>query len=224
MNKDQSQDKYNEIFQDLKEEKMEWSFEDFLQKAENKNSENSASIIPLEKKKPSFPKWFWMAAGLVLLVSISLIFNYNKNSKIKDQSRLVENQIKQQKKGFIEENNDHQEQVAVNQVEDSISGAKKDSVLQENSVAEKDVMDDILSKRGRLKKEARPRFVDNSANINDNKAKKDSTGYKDSYVVVNGKRIEDVDEAINVTKYSFQVFANNVSEKLAQPKVVNDDY
>lgn len=43
-------------------------------------------------------------------------------------------------------------------------------------------------------------------------------------MIVNGKRIENVEEAINVTKYSFQIFANNVSEKLVQPKVVDDDY
>lgn len=57
-----------------------------------------------------------------------------------------------------------------------------------------------------------------------NKALKDSTGYKNSYVIVNGKRIDNVEEAINVTKYSFQIFADNVSQKLAQPTVVDDDY
>jgi hypothetical protein len=61
---------------------------------------------------------------------------------------------------FIEENNNHQEQVAVNHT-DSISGAKKDSIFQENPVAEKDVLDEILPKRGRLKKERRPRYVYN---------------------------------------------------------------
>jgi hypothetical protein len=85
------------------------------------------------------------------------------------------------------------------------------------------VLDEILPKRGRLKKESKPKFVSNSS-FKDNKALKDSTGYKNSYVIVNGKRIDNVDEAINVTKYSFQIFANNVSEKLAQPTVVDDDY
>ena len=32
MNKDKFQDKYNEIFQEIKEEKMDWNFEDFLAK------------------------------------------------------------------------------------------------------------------------------------------------------------------------------------------------
>ncbi|MGN7759747.1 hypothetical protein ACTJIV_20010 [Chryseobacterium sp. 22532] len=224
MNKDQFQNKYDEIFHDIKEEKMNWSFEDFLQKAEGgaEGSEmNEAPIIPLQKNKPSFPKWFWMAAGLVFLFSVGFFFN-DYRTGVMEREKLVKDEVLKQKSKFIEENNDHQEQVAVNHT-DSISGARKDSIFQENSVAEKDVLDEILPKRGRLKKETKPKFVSNSS-FKNNKALKDSTGYKDSYVIVNGKRIDNVDEAINVTKYSFQIFANNVSEKLAQPTVVDDDY
>ncbi|WP_185097688.1 hypothetical protein [Chryseobacterium luteum] len=224
MNKDQFQNKYDEIFHDIKEEKMDWSFEDFLQKAEGGSADsetNGGPIIPLRNNKPSFPKWFWMAAGLVLLFSIGFFFNDYRTGVI-EKEQLVKDEVLKQKSKFIEENNDHHEQVAVNHT-DSISGVKKDSVFQENSVAEKDVLDEILPKRGRLKKESRPRFVSNSS-FKNNKALKDSTGYKDSYVIVNGKRIDNVDEAINVTKYSFQIFANNVSEKLVQPTVVEDDY
>lgn len=217
MNKDQFQNKYDEVFQSLKEEKMDWDFEDFLQKAEGKNE--GATIIPLEKKKPSFPKWFWMAAGLILIFSIGFLFNQNQETDVNSQAKLVQDEVLKQKNDFINENHELQNQVAVNHT-DSISGAKKDSIF-EDAVAEKDVLDEILPKRGRLKKEAKPRFVDNSSYT---KASKDSTAYKDSYVIVNGKRIDNIEEAINVTKYSFQILANNVSETLAQPKVMNDDY
>ncbi|WBV62010.1 hypothetical protein PFY12_07790 [Chryseobacterium camelliae] len=224
MNNDKFQNKYDEIFQNIKEEKMDWDFEDFLKKAggnEVEKEDNHVPIIPIGKSKPSFPKWFWMAASVALLAGIGFVFNQYQNSDIQSQAQFVENQIKNQKKNFIEENNDHQSQVAVNHSNDSVSGAKKDSIFLDNQVAEKDVLDEILPKRGRLKKENKPRFVHNS---NYNKTSTDSTGYKDSYVIVNGKRIENVEEAINVTKYSFQIFANNVSEKLVQPKVVDDDY
>lgn len=223
MNKDQFQNKYDEIFQNIKDEKMDWSFEDFLQKAEGRDPESKtddAPVIPIGKAKPSFPKWFWMAAGLMLLFSVGFLFNKYRTGVI-EKEQLVKNEVLKQKSQFIEENSDHQEQVAVNHT-DSISGAKKDSIFQENAVAEKDVMDEILPKRGRLKKEVKPRFVNNSSFKSKNL--KDSTGYKDSYVIVNGKRIDNVEEAINVTKYSFQIFANNVSEKLVQPTVVDDDY
>lgn len=221
MSNDKFQNKYDEIFQNIKEEKMDWDFEDFLEKVEGKEDEqnNETPVIPINTKaKPSFPKWFWMAASVVLLLIVGLIFNYTHNSNVENQAQLVENQIKKQKDNFIEENSEHTEQVAVNLPNDSVSGAKKDSVFHETPVAEKDYLDEILPKRGRLKKERKPKYVYNSSKASD------STGYKDSYVIVNGKRIENVEEAINVTKYSFQIFANNVSEKLAKPTVVDDDY
>ncbi|WP_294224216.1 hypothetical protein [uncultured Chryseobacterium sp.] len=221
MSNDKFQDKYNEVFQGLKEEKMDWDFEDFLKKTESKQDEvqeqKETPIIPIgTKAKPSFPKWFWMAASVIVLLSVGFVFNMNQHSPVEDQAKLVESQIRQQKNNFIEENSEHREQVAFNPANDSLSEAKKDSIFQ-NRIAEKDVLDEILPKRGRLKKERKPKYVYNSS-------KTDSTGYKDSYVIVNGKRIDNVEEAINVTKYSFQIFANNVSEKLVQPKVVDDNY
>jgi hypothetical protein len=213
MKKDQLQDKYNEIFQDLKEEKMDWSFEDFLQTAEGAEPEQHITpVIPLEeKKKPSFPKWFWMAASVMLVLSIGFFLN-NNNKNAQDKEKLVKDEILKQKSGFIEENSDHQEQVAVNHT-DSISGVKKDSVFQDNQVAEKDVMDEILPKRGRLKKETRPRYVSNSSN---SKNLSDSaSAYNDSYVIVNGKRISSEKEAIDVAKYSFMKLGNEFKKTVA---------
>lgn len=216
MNKDQYQDKYNEVLKDLKKEKMNWDFEDFLQKAEGRG-DNDTKIIPVEPKKPSFPKWFWMAASVVLIFSVGLLFNYNQNADVENQAKLVESEIQKQKSDFIKENQEHQVQVAVN-YSDSIAGARKDSIFQENTIAEKDVLDEILSKKSRIKKESKPRYVNNTGFKNI----KDSTGYRDSYVIVNGKRIENVEEAINVTKYSFQVVANNMNQALSQPRVMDN--
>jgi hypothetical protein len=216
MNNDRYQDKYTEVFTDLKEEKMNWDFEDFLQKAED-SANNEADVMPISKAKPSFPKWFWMAASVVLLVSVGFIFNLDQNGNVEDQAQLVENEIQKQKSDFIKENHEHQTQVAVLS-SDSISGEKKDSIFQEVSLAEVDVLDKILSKKSRIKKETKPRYVNNTGVQNI----KDSTGYRDSYVIVNGKRIDNVEEAINVTKYSFQVVANNMNQALAQPKVMDN--
>ncbi len=213
MKKDQLQDKYDEIFQDIREEKMDWSFEDFLQTTEGAEPEQDiAPVIPLDgKKKPSFPKWFWMAAGVILVFSIGFFLN-TYNTDVQDREKLVKDEILKQKSGFIEENSDHHEQVAVNHT-DSISGAKKDSVFQENQVAEKDVMDDILPKRGRLKKETRPRYVSNASG---NRSVNDSTtAYNDSYVIVNGKRISSEKEAIDVAKYSFMKLGNEFKKTVA---------
>jgi len=214
MSKDKFQDKYDEIFQDMKEEKMDWDFEDFLQKAEGKPENGNTPVIPLENKKPSLPKWFWMAACLVLLFGIGFMLTRKQGSDMKNQAQLVENQIRQQKNDFIEENNDHQGQVAVNHPSDSVSGMKKDSLFLENTAADKDVLDEILPKRGRLKKETKPRFVDNSTFKNENSSI-DSVGYKDSYVIVNGKRITSEEEAIDVAKYSFMKLGNEFKKTVA---------
>lgn len=222
MSNDKFQDKYNEIFQDLKEEKMNWDFEDFLQKAEaSEISTGKAPIIPIQSKKPSLPKWFWMAASAVILLSVGFLFNDNQNGEVADQAKLVENEIQKQKNDFINENHNPNSQVAVH-ITDSVSGPKQDSIFVDNSIAEKDVLDEILSKKSRIKKESKPRYVDNSGLKN--KTFKDSIGYKDSYVIVNGKRIDNMEEAINVTKYSFQVVANNVNQALAPKVMDNVDY
>lgn len=221
MSNDKFQDKYNEIFQGLKEEKMNWDFEDFLQKAEGSDiSADEAPIIPIQSKKPSLPKWFWMAASAVILLSVGFLFNDNQNREVADQAKLVENEIQKQKNDFINENHNPNSQVAVH-ITDSVSGPKQDSIFVENSIAEKDVLDEILSKKSRIKKESKPRYVDNSGLKN--KTFKDSIGYKDSYVIVNGKRIENVEEAINVTRYSFQVMAANVNQALHTQVMDNVD-
>lgn len=222
MSNDKFQNKYNEIFQGLKEERMNWDFEDFLQKAEgNDISADEAPIIPIQGKKPSLPKWFWMAASAVILLSFGFLFNYNQNGEVVDQAKLVENEIQKQKNDFINENHNPNSQVAVH-ITDSVSGPKQDSIFVENSIAEKDVLDEILSKKSRIKKESKPRYVYNSGLKN--QTLKDSTGYKDSYVIVNGKRIDNMEEAINITKYSFQVVANNVNQALAPKVMDNVDY
>lgn len=216
MSNEQYQDQYKEVLKDLKEEKMNWDFEDFLQKAEGHAKDNT-EIIPISKAKPSFPKWSWMAASVVLLFSVGFIFNYNQNADVENQAQLVANEIQKQKSDFIKENRENQTQVAVLS-NDSISGEKRDSIFQESTLAEEDVLDKILSKKSRIKKETKPRYVSNTAVKNI----KDSTGYKDSYVIVNGKRIDNMEEAINVTKYSFQVVANNMNQALSQPKVMDN--
>ncbi|WP_294251746.1 hypothetical protein [uncultured Chryseobacterium sp.] len=225
MSKDKFQDKYDEALRQIREEKMDWDFEDFLKKAESDADEAQADetpVIPLRTQtKPAFPKWFWMAAGLAMILGLGFIFSISQKSGVEDQARLVENRIRQQKSSFVKENNEIQEQVAFNHPSDSLEVAKKDSVFQENTMAEKDYLEEILPKRGRMKKDRKPKYVSRTPK---DKAVKDPSGYNDSYVIVNGKKIENVEEAINVTKYSFQILANNVNEKLAQPKVVDDNY
>ena len=219
MNKDKFQDKYNKVFQDLKEEKMNWDFEDFLNQVENQNKVEvleETNIISLNSKKTGFSKWVWLAASVVILLGLGFIFIDSPKYDVDERSKLVINEIEKQKSDFIKENQDSQ---FAAHISDSTSGFKNDSIFIENSIADKDVLDDILSKKSRIKKQSKPRYVQNLKNtIND------SLGYQDSYVIVNGKRIDNIEEAIDVAKYSFQVVANNINQAITPKVMDNVDY
>ena len=94
MKTDKSQDKYNEIFQELREEKMNWDFEDFLAEAEK---EKNLTTKISEKKSASFPKFYWMAASVVLLVSMGVFYKISDQNKMDEQDQLVKNEILKQK-------------------------------------------------------------------------------------------------------------------------------
>lgn len=218
MNNDRYQDKYNEVFQELKEEKMNWDFDDFLQRAEDKTAS-----VPLEiKTQPKLPTWFWMAAGFVLLFSVGgflVVDNW------KDKEAQLQAEILKQKDHFLEENNQEHKRVAFNSVEDSLKSGVKDSVFADSAYySERDIMDDILPRKGRFKKKYKEVFVMNEASESENITMKDSAKYNAEFVIVNGKKIEDMQEAIDVTKFSFQVLSKNVNSALAQTQTSEDDY
>ena len=215
MKTDKSQDKYNEIFQELREEKMNWDFEDFLAEAEKeKNLTNKIS----EKKSASFPKFYWMAASVVLLVSMGVFYNVSTKNKMDEQSELVKNEILKQKNDFGKDN----ETVAVHS-NDSLKTASDSLVTDSVSIGtDEDLMDKILPKRGRIKRQTRPQFVDNST------PEKSATGktaqnpeYQSNYVIINGQKIENEQEAIDLTKYSFRILSDNVSKTVASTEAVN---
>ena len=90
MKTDKSQDKYNEIFRELREEKMNWDFEDFLAEAEK---EKKLTTKISENNCASFPKFYWMAASVVLLVSMGVFYNVSNQNKMDEQDQLVKNEI-----------------------------------------------------------------------------------------------------------------------------------
>lgn len=213
MKTDKSQDKYNEIFQELKEEKMDWDFEDFLAEAQ-KEEKNVIKIS--EKKSASFPKLYWLAASLVLLASLGFYFKYSTQNYIEEQEIVVKNEILKQKESVEQENN-----YAVLPRQDSI---KKDSIKIEPSVTTgAEVMDKILPKRGRLKRSARPVYVQNRNPEKSAKTPVEITpDYESNYVIINGQKIDNEQEAIDVAKYSFRILSDNVTKTVAQTDVLNN--
>ena len=213
MKNDNSQSKYNEIFDDLKSEKMNWDFDEFLKEAEK--SEQPTTIIS-EKKGASFPKFFWMAASLVLLFSLGIFFKVFNKNQIEEQDLLSKNEILKQKNDFGKGN----EIVAVN-AEDSLKTVQDSLVTDSVSVSnDEEVMDKILPRRGRLKKPVRQFYVQNSEEKKSAPEKSATPEYQSNYVIINGQRIENEQEAIDLTKYSFRILSENVSKTVAQTEAI----
>lgn len=216
MKTDKSQDKYSEIFQELREEKMNWDFEDFLAEAEKEEKEKPIIKIS-EKKSASFPKFYWMAASVVLLVSVGLFFNNADESDAIDQNTIVQNEIIRQKEDFGKEN-----QLVTLEQKDSL---KTDSdTLPKDSVSvtkDYEVMNKILPKRGRLKRQTRTHYVQNTKPEKSAPASMaQNTDYESNYVIINGQKIENEQEAIDLAKYSFRILSENVTKTVAQTDVL----
>ncbi len=214
MKTDRSQDKYNEIFQELRDEKMKWNFEDFLAEAEK---EEKPVIKISEKKSASFPKFYWLAASLVLLASVGAFFKFIQPSSIQEQNDLVKNEIIKQKDDFGNGN----EIVAVHS-NDSLKTASDSLVTDSVSIGtDEDLMDKILPKRGRIKINSRPVYVQNdNAEKSAKKINENVSGYESNYVIINGQKIENEQEAIDLAKYSLQILSENVSKTVAHTDVL----
>ena len=217
MKKDQTQDKYKEITQELKEEKMNWDFEDFLEKT--KQEEKVIPLVP-KTKGGSFPKTFWMAASVILLVSIGIFFNYENGNTVSENDQLVQNEIKKQKDSFRQESN-----LAVNAINDSVK-IKSDSIISDSTrtveqTAEPDIIEQIIPKRGRINRNSRHRYAEISSPKDIEKTSSKTPKYESSYVIINGQKIENEQEAIDLTKYSFRILSENVSKTVAQTEVLN---
>ncbi len=214
MKTDRSQDKYNEIFQELRDEKMKWDFEDFLAEAEK---EEKPVIKISEKKSASFPKFYWLAASLVLLASVGAFFKFIQPSSIQEQNDLVKNEIIKQKDDFGNGN----EIVAVHS-NDSLKTASDSLVTDSVSIGtDEDLMDKILPKRGRIKINSRPVYVQNdNAEKSAKKINENVSGYESNYVIINGQKIENEQEAIDLAKYSLQILSENVSKTVAHTDVL----
>lgn len=219
MKKDHSEDKYKEITQELKDEKMNWDFEDFLEKT--KHEEKIIPLVP-KTKGGSFPKTFWMAASVILLVSVGIFFNYESGNSISENDQLVQNEIRKQKDTFQHESN-----LAINTISDTVK-IKSDSLVRDSSgmaeqLTETTIMDQILPKRGRIKKDLRPRYAQGKTVEKPAPALPVKTPkYESNYVIINGQKIENEQEAIDLTKYSFRILSENVSKTVAQTDLIND--
>lgn len=189
-------------FETLKAEKSEKSSLDFNQFLALAKKEKS--IAPAQKSN-NF-KWIWLAASLILIFSIGAFWlNNSKDEQTKAKSQMATAEVYQHEKTQIMQENTYEPVV-----EKAKPTAKK-------IAKSDDILDDILPKKSRMKKRVRTRYVDNSKpEIEDKKSE-----YESSYVIINGHKITNEKDAIDVTKYSFQILANNVNHTVEQADVLN---
>ncbi len=205
MNSDKSQEKYHEIVKNLKSEKMDWDFEDFMQKTEEKTSENSS----IKAKNYTL---FLVAASLILIFGIGYFFiNNNKNNA---DDTFVKNEILKQKNDFAEENTFIEKE----EIENDSVQAQKDSTKNEETPiyqSEEKIMNKILSKKERLRKKLRPNYAVNEKKSSEN-------NYQSDFVIINGKKIENEKEAVELTKIALNLFANNLNNTLQEAQPVEN--
>lgn len=201
MNKDKFQDKYNEIFQEIKEEKMDWNFEDFLAQTEEKPQD--AKIVPLHKK--SSKQWLYIAASLVLIAGFGIILknNFSENNTV-EPTEIAKTNAKK----TIENQN------IANDL--SIASNSDNSIQITRNVN----TEPIKRKKSKYKNTAQY-LAQNSTKNHHNSAKNDDKNieYNPNFVIINGKPVATEDEAIKYTKNAIDMLGGNINTALenAQP-------
>lgn len=215
MSNEQFQNKYEEVFKSIKEEKMDWNFDDFMNKVEE---QPQAPIHSINTAKKSKLNWTWLAASMIVIFGLGAFLIDWQSKDMSEQNDLVEKEVKSQKDDFLKAN--MQTQHLANNTLDSIQQVQ-DSITSNQSIAEAESdIDKILPKKSRLKKVTREIYAHNSnAGSSDSVSKK--SVYQSNFVTVNGKKIDNMEEAIHVTQYGLQVFANSLKGKV-NPSAVSD--
>lgn len=198
MNNDKFQDKYNQIFQELKEEKMDWDFEDFLEKAEKNSADEK--IVPIQKKGGgSNTQWFWMAASVALVFGLGMFFR-NTPEKNNVEPSIVSTNTSSVKKDVSKPVVENVGTVSVTRKIDVEPAKKKKSRYRNNA--------QYLAK--------------NSVKHHHKSAQNDNEiiEYNPNFVIINGKPVATEEEAINYTKTALDMLGGNINSALENAEPV----
>ena len=198
MNNDKFQDKYNQIFQELKEEKMDWDFEDFLEKAEKNSADEK--IVPIQKKGGgSNTQWFWMAASVALVFGLGMFFR-NTPEKNNVEPSIVSTNTSSVKKDVSKPVVENVGTVSVTRKIDVEAAKKKKSRYRNNA--------QYLAK--------------NSVKHHHKSAQNEEEiiEYNPNFVIINGKPVATEEEAINYTKTALDMLGGNINSALENAEPV----
>lgn len=203
---------YKNTVDQLRKESMHWEFEEFLSQVEE-SSTKAESTRKSSKNKIIALSFTVAAAAMALLVS-TLVLN--------ESAPVTPQLAKSQEEGSIPM-----------QKEVLNSDLSSDSVKVRNSSAvsiEPEVlMEKILPKRGRIKRQMPPTLVqrettkpksDVVATVNADLAKGEVS--TQALVTINGQEVKNQQEALELTHYSLRVLSENVNRTVSSTSIINE--
>ena len=203
---------YKNTVNQLRKESMHWEFEEFLSQVEE-SSTKAESTRKSSKNKIIALSFTVAAAAMALLVS-TLVLN--------ESAPVTPQLAKSQEEGSIPM-----------QKEVLYSDLPSDSVKVRNSSAvsiEPEVlMEKILPKRGRIKRQMPPTLVqrettkpksDVVATVNADLDKGEVS--TQALVTINGQEVKNQQEALELTHYSLRVLSENVNRTVSSTSIINE--
>lgn len=198
------------IFESLQEEKtqkMNWDFEDFLVKTQEETAVVPISKVEIQTSRTK-TSWYWMVASFLAILGLGYFLLNNDSTQKPIPKEIVKNEKLPSMRNptqTIEKPEVIHENVAQNtptkikaQYKHRIS-AKQTKMLAKNTKAKQQKTENEI--------------VDQPMNIQD-------TEYESSFVMINGKKIENEEAAIHITQNAFKMFAGNVSAGVQQTEIL----
>lgn len=217
MKKENYPQTYKDLLKDLKDDSLEWEFKDFIEEAQS--APKKEFVVGNSRKRNSRP-YFLVAASVTLLVALGVGYFMKSPSEtnVEFADRQVKEAILSEKQSFELEN---QAQAKVETEQESNSAPDSIGKNKQASNSEQEVLNTILPTRGRIRKHGKVRYVQNEPKeVKTSESKKSSGGtkneYQDNYVIINGQKIENEAEAIDITKYSLRILSDKVSQTVAK--------
>ncbi|AQW90378.1 hypothetical protein [Elizabethkingia anophelis] len=193
--KDFSDDVFFKTLREEKEVTMDWSFEDFMEKVE-------AQSVPAKKiqltTKPGLSKWYWMAAGFIILLSFGgyLFFNQKPIADVTTTSVAKTEPVKNN--SLV--NQEQQTTAPEVNIQPSVVIPKTEK---------KENIKVLAQKKPLVKKE---KEIIETTSVKSVPETGTEAGYNPNYVLINGKPVYDEEEAADLTKKSLNLLASNLDK------------
>lgn len=193
------------FFEVLKEEKqaqMNWSFEDLMKETEQQLGNHSETYFLKSEKRNS---WVWIAASMIFIISFGVLLMKNPLMTEAHPSAATSIPPTETK---IEEDSTKPE----------IKLAKE---TEPHRDLPKETPKSIETKQNEPLAIA-PKIETKENHTVDRPAAKPEEEYESSFVIINGKKIENEETAISLTENAFKLFASNVSSSINQAEVLQN--